>query len=163
MGHSRKKLELTGQHYGHLTVLGPAENIGTRTAWHCRCDCGRETVVRTNRLRSGHTTSCGCLGPGAGLMSLTYIDGTCVEMLRAKTVRKNNTRGSLGWIGGRPSSVGGPPSASRASAITWAATPALRMPSKPASGEKNGSTTSLSVNLPRLRQRRGPRFIQNLQ
>ncbi len=96
MGHSRKKLELTGQHYGHLTVLGPAENIGTRTAWHCRCDCGRETVVRTNRLRSGHTTSCGCLGPGAGLMSLTYIDGTCVEMLRAKTVRKNNTSGVPG-------------------------------------------------------------------
>ena len=27
---------------------------------------------------------------------LTYIDGTCVEMLRAKTVRKNNTSGVPG-------------------------------------------------------------------
>ncbi len=99
MGHSRKKLDLTGQRYNRLTVLGPAENIGNRTAWHCRCDCGKETVVRTNRLRSGHTTSCGCRAPGAvpgAGLTLTYIDGTCVEMLRSKTVRKNNTSGVPG-------------------------------------------------------------------
>ena len=100
MGHSRKKLDLTGQRYGKLTVLSPAENIGSRTAWRCHCDCGREVVVRTNRLRSGHTSSCGCMGPGAvpgaNLPGLTYIDGTCVEMLRAKTVRSNNTSGVPG-------------------------------------------------------------------
>jgi len=32
----------------------------------------------------------------AGLASLTYIDGTCVEMLAAKTVRCNNTSGVPG-------------------------------------------------------------------
>ena len=102
--HSTKKLDLTGQRYGYLTVLGPAENIGTRTAWRCQCDCGKEAVVRTNRLRSGHTSSCGCKGPGSvpngGLPGLTYIDGTCVEMLRAKTVRSNNTSGVPGvdWL-----------------------------------------------------------------
>ncbi len=96
MGHSRKKLDLTGQRYGHLTVLAPAENIGKRTAWRCRCDCGQEAVIQTTRLRSGHTTSCGCQSPGAGLTALTYIDGTCVEMLRAKTLRKNNTSGVTG-------------------------------------------------------------------
>lgn len=99
-GHSRRKLDLTGQRYGKLTVLGPAENIGTRTAWRCQCDCGKETVVQSNRLRSGHTSSCGCLvagrGPGADMPGLTYIDGTCVEMLAAKTVRKNNTSGVPG-------------------------------------------------------------------
>ena len=31
-----------------------------------------------------------------GRASLTYIDGTCVEMLRAKTVRSNNTSGVPG-------------------------------------------------------------------
>ncbi len=100
MSHSTKKLDLTGQRYGKLTVLRPAENIGSKTAWWCRCDCGKETVVKTCRLRSGHTSSCGCLGrknePGAGLPGLTYIDGTCIEMLRAKTVRKNNTSGVPG-------------------------------------------------------------------
>lgn len=107
MHHSTRKLDLTGQRYGRLTVLGPAENIGSRTAWRCRCDCGRETVVRTNRLRSGHTTSCGCRAPGAapgrGLFGLTYIDGTCIEMLQTKRVRRNNTSGVTGvdWMPGK--------------------------------------------------------------
>ncbi len=113
--HSTKKLDLIGQRYGRLTVLGPAPSIGGRTAWRCRCDCGQERVVKTCHLRSGHTTSCGCArscaGAGlsgdrsvsagaAGRASLTYIDGTCVEMLRAKTVRSNNTSGVPGvdWM-----------------------------------------------------------------
>ena len=104
MSYSRKKLELTGQRYGRLVVLRQAENIGKRTAWLCRCDCGNEVVVRTDRLRSGHTTSCGCKRPGAtpgvGLLGLTYVEGTCLEMLRAKTVRSNNTSGVPGvdWL-----------------------------------------------------------------
>ncbi len=106
--HSRKKLDLTGQRFGKLTVLAPAENVGSRTAWLCRCDCGQETVVITQRLRDGHRTSCGCdkenFGEppcAIGRASLTYIDGTCVEMLRAKTIRKNNTSGVPGvewWV-----------------------------------------------------------------
>lgn len=94
--HSRKKLDIRGQRYGKLTVLEPAENVGSRTAWLCRCDCGREAVVTTRRLRSGRTVSCGCVyGAGIGA-HLTYVDGTCVEMLRAKTVRRNNTSGVPG-------------------------------------------------------------------
>ena len=107
MGHSRKKLDLTGQRYGHLTVLAPAENTGGRTAWLCRCDCGRECVVTTKRLRDGHRTSCGCDKPHfgespnvAGRASLTYVDGTCAEVLAAGTVRRNNTSGVPGvdWL-----------------------------------------------------------------
>lgn len=106
MGHSRKKLDLTGQRYGHLSILRPTQNIGSRTAWVCRCDCGQETVVQTNRLRSGHTTSCGCRSARSNpdsALGLTYIDGTCVEMLRAKTVRRNNTSGVPGvdWCSGK--------------------------------------------------------------
>ena len=105
--HSREKLNLTGQKFGRLTVLAPAENIGTQTAWLCRCECGGETIAVTKRLRDGHCTSCGCdkdhLGEPpsvVGRASLTFMDGTCVEMLRAKTVRKNNTSGVPGvdWM-----------------------------------------------------------------
>lgn len=99
MAHSRKKLDLTGRRFGKLTVIRPAENIGKRTAWHCRCDCGEDVVVKTYHLRSGHTTSCGCkngFGGPRSALGLTYIDGTCVEMLAAKTVRKNNTSGVPG-------------------------------------------------------------------
>ena len=93
MGHSTKKLDLTGQCFGKLTVVAPAANIGNRTAWLCQCGCGQETVVKTEHLRSGRTRSCGCVGPHPGA---TYVDGTCVEMLRAKTVRRNNTSGVPG-------------------------------------------------------------------
>ena len=99
----KKKLDLTGQRFGKLTVLAPAENVGTRTAWVCQCDCGREAVALTVRLRDGHCRSCGCdkvpvaPTPGAyGRASLTYVDGTCVEMLAAKTVRSNNSSGVPG-------------------------------------------------------------------
>ncbi len=99
MSHSTKKLNLTGQRFGKLTVIAPAENIGDKTAWRCRCDCGRETVTTTSRLRAGHTRSCGCKNGSGGprvALGLTYIDGTCVEMLAAKTVRSNNTSGVPG-------------------------------------------------------------------
>ena len=106
-GHSTRKLDLTGQRFGKLTVLRPAENIGTRTAWLCRCDCGQELTVTTRDLRRGRRTSCGCDRPtvdsspgGLGRASLTYIDGTCLEMIRANTVRSNNTSGVPGveWM-----------------------------------------------------------------
>ena len=97
MRHSTKKLDLTGQKYGNLTVIAPAENIGACTAWRCRCGCGRETVVKTRDLRSGRAVSCGCAERKKGP---TYVDGTCVEMLAAKTVRNNNTSGVPGvdWM-----------------------------------------------------------------
>lgn len=101
--HSRKKTDLTGQRYGNLTVLAPVANIGPRTAWLCRCDCGQEVIVRTHHLRCGHTKTCGCQNgrgkPGSAL-GLTYIDGTCVEMLRTRTIRRNNTSGVPGvdWL-----------------------------------------------------------------
>ena len=94
MGYSRKKLDLTGQQFGKLTVIAPAENMNGLTAWLCRCECGKELVVGTNRLRTGRTTHCGC--QEKGLDTLNYVDGTCVEMIRTRTVRRNNTSGVPG-------------------------------------------------------------------
>lgn len=51
----------TGNRYGKLTVL---ERAGTKygsVCWLCRCDCGKETIVRGSALRTGNTRSCGCL------------------------------------------------------------------------------------------------------
>lgn len=96
-----KKLDLTSQRFGRITVLRPAENIKDKTAWVCRCDCGREIIVKTYHLRDGHTKSCGCTGgPEYARQGLTFVDGTCVEMLRSKTVRSNSKSGVTGvdWV-----------------------------------------------------------------
>ena len=57
------KLDLTGNTYGRLTVLG---DVGKRTKngkvlWHCLCECGRVTFVRGDHLKNGEIRSCGCL------------------------------------------------------------------------------------------------------
>lgn len=56
-----KFIDLAGQKFGRLTVLERAENKGKSVVWLCRCDCGQETKVTPNHLKSGHTKSCGCL------------------------------------------------------------------------------------------------------
>lgn len=57
-----KLIDLTGQKFGKLTVL---EHLGRINGskehyWKCQCECGQETSVKGNSLRSGNTKSCGC-------------------------------------------------------------------------------------------------------
>ena len=53
--------DLTGQRFSRLTVMSRAQNSkSNQTQWLCKCDCGRETVVRSSSLLNGHTKSCGC-------------------------------------------------------------------------------------------------------
>ena len=51
-----KRIELTGQKFGKLTVTGYAG----ANQWSVRCDCGTEKTVAGAALRGGHTKSCGC-------------------------------------------------------------------------------------------------------
>lgn len=57
----RKTVIFPGDRFGRLTVVGRGPNAGNRARWHCRCDCGNETITWTTALRSGHSQSCGCL------------------------------------------------------------------------------------------------------
>lgn len=55
-------IDLTGQRFGRLVVIGQAgRNRHGQMMWLCRCDCGKEVVVAGCNLRSGNTQSCGCL------------------------------------------------------------------------------------------------------
>ena len=54
-------IDLTGQRYGRLTALRKTATRGGRVAWECRCECGGSVVVQASDLRTGHTSSCGCL------------------------------------------------------------------------------------------------------
>lgn len=54
-----KKANLLGQRFGKLLVVESAGTYKGKCMWKCKCDCGNETIVSTNNLRSGNTTSCG--------------------------------------------------------------------------------------------------------
>ena len=49
----------TGKKYANLTVISFAGVSGRYATFLCKCDCGRETVVRGSDLRTGNTKSCG--------------------------------------------------------------------------------------------------------
>ena len=54
-----KCLDISGQRFGQLLAVAPvARDRGI--IWLCRCDCGKESRVKTTNLRSGHIKSCGC-------------------------------------------------------------------------------------------------------
>ena len=61
-----KLIDLTGQRFGRLQVIGFAgykkradgHNAGY---WRCVCQCGQETFVSARNLNSGAVKSCGCL------------------------------------------------------------------------------------------------------
>ena len=54
-----KLVDLTGVRFGNLIVLDRVQSRKKATLWRCRCSCGKETIVQTGNLRSGHTKSCG--------------------------------------------------------------------------------------------------------
>jgi hypothetical protein len=57
-------IDLTDERFGRLTVIGraPRQNGRTQAVWYCKCDCGKETIVRGTHLRADAIRSCGCLG-----------------------------------------------------------------------------------------------------
>lgn len=56
---AREHPDLVGQKFGKLEVV-EFSHINRAAYWKCRCECGKERVVRTGELRSGVTTNCGC-------------------------------------------------------------------------------------------------------
>mgnify|MGYP007075839433 CR=1 FL=1 len=60
-----KFIDLTGQRFGRLTVIGRSGEHNRQVLWLCKCDCGQTAKVTGGNLRSGHTKSCGCLNQEA--------------------------------------------------------------------------------------------------
>ena len=58
--------DLSGEKIGHLTILYRGQDYiqpsgQHKIVWHCVCDCGNECNVRASDIKSGNTTSCGCM------------------------------------------------------------------------------------------------------
>lgn len=59
--------DLFGKRFGKLVVIEPTENRKQNcVVWKCKCDCGNFYEVSSSLLRSGHVSSCGCLGRSKG-------------------------------------------------------------------------------------------------
>lgn len=55
-------LNLAGQRFGRLTAIKrTADYNGGNVRWICVCDCGREKIANTSKLRLALIQSCGCL------------------------------------------------------------------------------------------------------
>lgn len=79
--------------FGRLTVLyrakRPPEYKNRSVFWHCRCVCGNEVALPSERLQHGKTRSCGCVrqefyrrGHGhavRGARSDTYQSWACMR------------------------------------------------------------------------------------
>lgn len=55
-------LKLAGQKFGRLTVIRRAGSLGRNALWLCRCECGEEVKVRSDRLVSGQRKTCAVNG-----------------------------------------------------------------------------------------------------
>ena len=50
-----------GDKFGKLTLIKEGvPNKNSQKFWYCLCDCGKKVLVSQGKLRSGHTTTCGC-------------------------------------------------------------------------------------------------------
>lgn len=57
-----KVKDLTGQNFGRLLVVeSGGRNKQGRALWKCKCECGNDTLIRTDVLTRGLSNSCGCL------------------------------------------------------------------------------------------------------
>lgn len=55
-------VDMTAQNIGHFVVDGRAgSNQRGLAMWNCTCICGKKIVVQGAKLRTKHTTSCGCM------------------------------------------------------------------------------------------------------
>lgn len=81
-----QRVDLEGQRFGRLIVLGPAPQQGTvakKARWLCQCECGQTAIVRTDYLRVGRAVSCGCWRKRTRLLNQGAAWGQVFNRIRA--------------------------------------------------------------------------------
>lgn len=86
-----KKKDLTGQHFGYLTVLHEEiPRSGSRIKWICQCQCGNITAVTTSDLNRGHTQSCGRCGITKNKIDIAGMRSGKLVAIKPINKRTNN-------------------------------------------------------------------------
>ena len=75
---SKRVKDITGQKFGHLTVVSFAHvNKRKRAAWTCSCSCGNTIIVQSRSLISGGTKGCSC---GRGRLKHGHAKNECCSV-----------------------------------------------------------------------------------
>lgn len=97
---SHEAEDLTGKSFGKMTVLR-RDSTKHRVRWWCLCLCGTEISLRTDGLKSGRSTSCGC---GKSEKMTTHGDTASAEFLAWTSMFQrceNGNRPQFKYHGGR--------------------------------------------------------------
>ncbi|MDY4183619.1 MAG: hypothetical protein SOX92_04955 [Candidatus Onthovivens sp.] len=98
---NRRMVDLTGQKFGRLTVIGFAYTKNKKNYWECKCDCGNTCFVPTTYLTTGVTVSCGYKNEENRTplpnLDRELVDGTMkCGIKKDRKLNKNNTSGVRG-------------------------------------------------------------------
>lgn len=93
--------DLTGRRFGRLVAICQTNERTSKgcVIWQCRCDCGNTVTVSSDNLLGGNQRSCGCLRAEKmheAREKLHFVDGTCLEWLKERKDRMDNTSGYKG-------------------------------------------------------------------
>lgn len=97
-------VDLSGQKFGMLTVIEKAPSLNKKVKWHCVCECGELTSVRTDFLKEPDLPrSCGCMNRTLKHRPLTQerlkeifsYDVQSGEFLRIKSLKGGQKNGFI--------------------------------------------------------------------
>lgn len=90
LGH-KNSADLVGQTFGKLLVLEKAYSKNYKSFWKCQCSCEDQNIVYvpTDKLKSGHTASCGCL-VSSNLIGKKFGKLTVIAKSDKQTSNKTN-------------------------------------------------------------------------
>lgn len=94
-----KRIDLTGQQFGRLTVISFAgTDKSGKARWNCQCECGNTTETYGQGLLNGMAKSCGCLHREVVARNNTTHNMTGTRIyniwhdMKERTRNKNNKR-----------------------------------------------------------------------
>ena len=98
-----KKQDLIGCKFGKLTIIEEVRDQNNRLKLKCKCECGGETITTSDKLKTGHTKSCGCLQKQRSLENLSKkpdntVDRTGIRYGRLIAIRNTYKKQGSNFI-----------------------------------------------------------------
>ncbi len=83
-------IDLVGKRFNKLLVISLSHKTKSRVYWSCICDCGGETCVSGNNLKSQEVKSCGCLSHKLSRKDLTGQKFNLLTFIEFRFVKGSN-------------------------------------------------------------------------